>query len=94
MRVRFRLRTGAADQGTGTTAAAGCRVGSTHLRALITNWRAERVPERRGYLLAHAKDDWTNVEPSLAVSLADVVAQLRAGPAEVDPDEDSASVWS
>ena len=64
------------------------------LRALITNWRAERVPERRDYLLAHAKDDWTNVERSLAVPLADVVAQLRPGRAEVDPDEDSASVWS
>jgi len=48
------------------------------LRALITNWRAERVPERRDYLLAHAKDDWINVERSLAVPLADVVGQLRA----------------
>ena len=47
------------------------------LRALITNWRAERVPERRDYLLAHAKDDWINIERSLAVPLADVVAQLR-----------------
>ena len=49
------------------------------LRALITNWRAERVPERREYLLAHAKDDWTNVERSIATPLADVVAQLRMG---------------
>jgi Ser/Thr protein kinase RdoA (MazF antagonist) len=48
------------------------------LRALITNWRAERVPERRDYLLAHAKDDWVNVERSVAVPLADVVGQLRA----------------
>jgi hydroxylysine kinase len=47
------------------------------LRALITNWRAERVPERRGYLLAHAKDDWVNVERAMAIPLADVVAQLR-----------------
>ena len=54
------------------------------LRALITNWRAERVPERRDYLLAHAKDDWINVERSLAVPLADVTAQLRAGRAAVD----------
>lgn len=51
------------------------------LRALITNWRAERVPERRDYLLAHAKNDWTNVERSLSVPLADVVAQLREGQA-------------
>ena len=48
-------------------------------RALITNWRAERVPERRDYLLAHAKDDWINVERSIAVPMADVIAQLRAG---------------
>ena len=49
------------------------------LRALITNWRAERVPERRDYLLAHAKDDWINVERSMAIPLADVIAQLRVG---------------
>ncbi len=50
------------------------------LRALIANWRAERVPERRDYLLAHAKDDWINIERSLAVPLPDVVAQLREPP--------------
>jgi hydroxylysine kinase len=55
------------------------------LRALVTNWRAGRVPERRDYLLAHAKDDWVNVERSLAVPLADVTAQLRAGRAEARP---------
>lgn len=48
------------------------------LRALITNWRAERVPERRDYLLAHAKDDWINVERAIAVPIPDVVAQIRA----------------
>ncbi len=53
------------------------------LRALIANWRAKRVPERRDYLLAHAKDDWINVERAMAVALADVVAQLR-GPAGPD----------
>ncbi|MFJ4535305.1 phosphotransferase [Streptomyces tibetensis] len=47
------------------------------LRALLMNWRAERAPERREYLLAHAKDDWTNIERALAVSLRDVSAQLR-----------------
>jgi hydroxylysine kinase len=47
------------------------------LRALITNWRAERVPARREYLLAHAKDDWTNVARALAVPRDDVIAQLR-----------------
>lgn len=49
------------------------------LRALMTNWRAERVPERRDYLLAHAKDDWINVERGIAVPMADVMTQLRAG---------------
>lgn len=47
------------------------------LRALITNWRAERAPERREYLLDHAKDDWINIERSLTVRLDDVVAHLR-----------------
>lgn len=47
------------------------------LRALITHWRAERVPERRDYLLDHAKDDWINVERAMAVPLGDVVSQLR-----------------
>jgi Ser/Thr protein kinase RdoA (MazF antagonist) len=47
------------------------------LRALITNWRAERVPERRDYLVAHAKDDWINLERSMAVPMADVIAGLR-----------------
>lgn len=49
------------------------------LRALITNWRAERVPDRRDYLLEHAKDDWINVERAVAVPLEDVVAQFQAG---------------
>jgi hydroxylysine kinase len=49
------------------------------LRGLITHWRAERVPERRDYLLAHAKDDWTNVDRSLAVPMEDVIGGLRVG---------------
>ena len=55
------------------------------LRAMITSWRAERVPGRRDYLLAHAKDDWINLARALAVPLADVTAQLRAGCAEARP---------
>jgi hydroxylysine kinase len=51
------------------------------LRALIASWRAERVPERRDYLVAHAKDDWTNVQRAMALPLADVVAQLRGAAA-------------
>lgn len=47
------------------------------LRALITNWRAKRVVERRDYLLDHAKDDWTNIERALATPLDRVVTQLR-----------------
>ncbi len=46
------------------------------LRALITDWRAERVPERRAYLLAHAKDDWINVDRAMAEPLDDVIARL------------------
>ena len=49
------------------------------LRALITNWRAERVPARREYLLAHAKDDWTNVAQAMSAPRDDVLAQLWAG---------------
>ncbi len=49
------------------------------LRALIASWRAERAPERRDYLQAHARDDWTNVGRALSVPVADVVAQLGAG---------------
>jgi Ser/Thr protein kinase RdoA (MazF antagonist) len=49
------------------------------LRALITNWRAVLVPERRDYLLDHARDDWVNVERALAVPLDDVVALLWSG---------------
>lgn len=49
------------------------------LRALMASWRAERVPDRRVYLLEHAKDDWLNVERAMAVPLDDVVAQLQAG---------------
>jgi Ser/Thr protein kinase RdoA (MazF antagonist) len=64
------------------------------LRALITNWRAERAPERHDYLLAHAKDDWINLERSLAVPLADVVAQLRTGRVADDLRGDSGSLWS
>ena len=49
------------------------------VRALITNWRAERAPARRDYLLAHVKDDWTNVDRAMSVRLDDVPAQLRDG---------------
>ena len=49
------------------------------LRALITNWRAELVPDRRDYLLSHAKDDWTNVEQAMAVPPGEVAAQLLDG---------------
>lgn len=46
------------------------------LRALVTHWRAERVPERRDYLLEHAADDWVNVERAMAVALEEVVDRL------------------
>lgn len=46
------------------------------LRALVTRWRAERVPERRDYLLGHAGDDWVNVERAMSVAVEKVVARL------------------
>jgi hydroxylysine kinase len=46
------------------------------LRALVAHWRAERVPERRDYLLEHARDDWVNVERAMAVAMEEVVARL------------------
>lgn len=46
------------------------------LRALVTHWRAERVPERRDYLLEHAGDDWVSVERAMAVAMEEVVARL------------------
>jgi Ser/Thr protein kinase RdoA (MazF antagonist) len=50
------------------------------LRALLADWRARRVPDRRDYLLGHAEDDWLNVERALAVPLDEVVAHLTAKP--------------
>jgi Ser/Thr protein kinase RdoA (MazF antagonist) len=64
------------------------------LRALITNWRAERVPERRDYLLAHAKDDWSNAERAMTVPIAEVTAQLEAGRAAVGSLGEPGSVRS
>ena len=64
------------------------------LRALITNWRAERVPERRDYLLAHAKNDWVNVERSMVEPLADVIAQLQEGRAAIGSPGEAGSVRS
>jgi Ser/Thr protein kinase RdoA (MazF antagonist) len=64
------------------------------LRALITNWRANRVPERRDYLWTHAKDDWINIERSMAVPMADVAALLDAGRAVTDAPGEAGSVGS
>jgi Ser/Thr protein kinase RdoA (MazF antagonist) len=46
------------------------------LRALVTHWRAERVPDRREYLLEHAGDDWVNVERAMSVAQQEVVDRL------------------
>ncbi|WP_033314563.1 phosphotransferase [Streptomyces iakyrus] len=46
------------------------------LRALVTHWRAERVPARRDYLLEHARDDWVNVEQGMAVATQEVVDRM------------------
>ena len=50
------------------------------LRALVTNWRASRVPGRRDYVLAHAKDDWVRLQRSIAVPMDEVLSQLRTAP--------------
>jgi Ser/Thr protein kinase RdoA (MazF antagonist) len=36
------------------------------LRALITQWRAVRLPERRDYLLSHSKPDWDRLAATAA----------------------------
>ena len=64
------------------------------LRALMANWRAERVPERRDYLLAHAKDDWINVERAIAVPMADVMNQLSAGRSALGSPGEPGSIGS
>jgi hydroxylysine kinase len=48
------------------------------LRGLITHWRAKRVPDRREYLLEHAKDDWRGVERAMAVPIGDVVNSINS----------------
>jgi hydroxylysine kinase len=55
------------------------------LRALITNWRAERVPDRREYLLSHARDDWTNLQRAMDVPLGEVVRRLLESRGREDP---------
>jgi Ser/Thr protein kinase RdoA (MazF antagonist) len=37
------------------------------LRALITQWRASQLPERRDYLLSHSKPDWDRLAATAAV---------------------------
>ena len=37
------------------------------LRALITQWRAAQLPERRDYLLSHSKPDWDRLASTAAV---------------------------
>lgn len=36
------------------------------LRALITQWRASQLPERRDYLLSHSKPDWDRLAATAA----------------------------
>ena len=37
------------------------------LRALITQWRASQLPERRDYLLSHSRPDWDRLAATAAV---------------------------
>lgn len=46
------------------------------LRALITQWRASQLPERRDYLLSHSKPDWER----LAATAAAPAPQLPLAP--------------
>ncbi|WP_077490584.1 phosphotransferase [Sinomonas mesophila] len=52
------------------------------LRALITQWRATQLPERRDYLLSHSKPDWDR----LAFTSRPRHPQFASHP---DPDEPS-----
>jgi Ser/Thr protein kinase RdoA (MazF antagonist) len=36
------------------------------LRALITQWRASKLPQRRDYLLSHSKPDWDRLASAAA----------------------------
>ncbi|TVU62014.1 phosphotransferase [Paenarthrobacter nitroguajacolicus] len=45
------------------------------LRALITQWRASQLPQRRDYLLSHSKSDWDRL-----ASTAAAPANLRLTP--------------
>ena len=36
------------------------------LRALITQWRASQLPQRRDYLLSHSKPDWDRLASTAA----------------------------
>ena len=45
------------------------------LRALITQWRADQLPQRRDYLLSHSKADWDRL-----ASVAAAPANLRLTP--------------
>lgn len=52
------------------------------LRALVTNWRIEHVPERAKYLRTHALEDWDRIANTLAYGIDAGVEHLltaRAG---------------
>lgn len=47
------------------------------LRAVVSQWRAQRLPDRREYIESHAKHDWDNLVMALATPVSDVQARIH-----------------
>lgn len=47
------------------------------LRAVVSQWRAQRLPDRREYIESHAKHDWDNLAMALATPVSDVQARIH-----------------
>lgn len=47
------------------------------LRAVVSQWRAQRLPDRREYIESHAKHDRDNLAMALATPVSDVQARIH-----------------
>jgi Ser/Thr protein kinase RdoA (MazF antagonist) len=47
------------------------------LRALITQWRASQLPQRRDYLLSHSKPDWDRLAATAAAPAPELPLTLK-----------------
>ena len=47
------------------------------LRALITQWRASQLPQRRDYLLSHSKPDWDRLAAAAAAPAPELPSSLN-----------------